>query len=358
MFKPMLQMSSGFFFRNVAMSNNGECTVRKVMYSDCVSKRRDFIRGRLRKSVLKSAFLATATIGLIGGSAFAADLPTRKGPPIAPVYVPPPFTWTGFYVGLNAGGAWTSGNSNNNFGFPFVGAVPFGGTSIPVATSGSSNRSGFIGGGQVGYNYQFGIGSGFVLGGEADIDWANISRNNSNNVLFGSFTLPQFPGTLFTPSNVAARNNSNSQYIGTVRLRAGYAWDRILVYATGGLAYGGVNNNNNVGSALTATTLSCAVCVVPGTGGATNVTGVPVNTVFATQGGHSSSTKTGWTVGGGVEYAFTPNWTVKGEYLYENFGHSNSAPGFLLPGAAAVFNNSNRSINVNIARVGLNYKFW
>jgi opacity protein-like surface antigen len=156
------------------------------MYSDCVSKRRDFFRGRLRKSVLKSAFLATATIGLIGGSAFAADLPTRKGPPIAPVYVPPPFTWTGFYVGVNAGGAWTNGNNNNNnFGFPFVGAVPFGGTSIPFATSGSSNRSGFIGGGQVGYNYQFGIGSGFVLGGEADIDWANINRKN-NNLLFGS----------------------------------------------------------------------------------------------------------------------------------------------------------------------------
>ena len=72
----------------------------------------------------------------------------------------------------------------------------------------------------------------------------------------------------------------------------------------------------------------------------------------------SSSTKAGWTVGGGVEYAFTPNWTVKGEYLYENFGHVNSAPGFFLPGVATAFNNSNRSINVNIVRVGLNYKFW
>src|SRR4029077_9936994 len=97
MFKPMLQMSSGFFSRNVAMSNNGECTVRKVMYSDCVSKRRDFIRGRLRKSVLKSAFLATGTIALHGGSPFAAELPTRQFPPIVPDYVPPPFTWTGFY---------------------------------------------------------------------------------------------------------------------------------------------------------------------------------------------------------------------------------------------------------------------
>lgn len=329
------------------------------MYSDCVSKRRNFFGSRLRKGVLKSAVLATATLGLLGSSAFAADLPTRKGPPIAPVYVPPPFTWTGFYVGLNAGGGWASRSNNNNLGFPFFGAVPFGGSSIPFATSGNGgNQSGFIGGVQAGYNYQFGIGSGFVLGAETDIDWANINRNKNSGPLFGSFTLPQFPGTLFTPSNIATTSRNNNQYIGTVRLRAGYAWDRILVYATGGLAYGGVNNQNNVGSALTATTLSCAVCVVPGTGGATNVTGVPVNTVFATQGGRSSSTKTGWTIGGGVEYAFTPNWTVKGEYLYENFGHSNSAPGFVLPGAAAIFNNSNRSLNVNIARVGLNYKFW
>ena len=272
-------------------------------------------------SRLKTFGIAAGAISLLAGSALAADLPTRKGPPIAPVYIPPPFTWTGFYVGVNAGGGWASRNNNNNLGFPFVGALPFGG-GIPFATSGNGgNQSGFIGGVQAGYNYQFGIGSGFVIGGETDIDWANINRNHSNNVAFGSFTLPQFPGTLFTPSNVATTSRNNNQYIGTVRLRAGYAWDRILVYATGGLAYGGVNNQNNVGSALTATTLSCIVCVVPGTGGATNVTGVPVNTVFATQGGRSSSTKTGWTIGGGVEYAFTPNWTVKGEYLYENFGH-------------------------------------
>src|SRR5689334_2213601 len=132
------------------------------MYSDCVSKRRNFFGGRLRQGVLKSAFLATATLGLIGGSAFAADLPTRKGPPVAPVYVPPAFTWTGFYVGLNAGGAWVNNNHDDNFGFPFVGAVPVGGTFIPFATSGgSSNRVGFIGGVQAGYNYQFGYGSGF-----------------------------------------------------------------------------------------------------------------------------------------------------------------------------------------------------
>ena len=195
-------------------------------------------------SRLKTFGIAAGAISLLAGSALAADLPTRKGPPIAPVYVPPPFTWTGFYAGVNAGGGWASRNNNNNLGFPFVGAVPFGGSSIPFATSGNGgNQSGFIGGVQAGYNYQFGIGSGFVIGGETDIDWANINRNHSNNLLIGSFTLPQFPGTLFTPSNVATTSRNNNQYIGTVRLRAGYAWDRILVYATGGLAYGGVQQS-------------------------------------------------------------------------------------------------------------------
>ena len=356
MFKRMLQMSSVLFFRDVAMISNGEFTVRKVMYSDCVSKRRNFFGG-LRKGVLKSAFLATATLGLLGSSAFAADLPTRKGPPIAPVYVPPAFTWTGFYVGVNAGYGWTNNNNNNNLGFPFVGAVPVGGTFIPFASGGSSNRGGFVGGVQAGYNYQFGYGSGFVIGAETDIDWADINRNHNNNgLLIGSFTLPQFPGTIFTPSNVATTvHSNNNQYIGTVRLRAGYAFDRFLVYATGGLAYGGVvNNNNQFGSAIIATTAPGAV--IPTTG---VIALTPTQTVIGSGiTSHSSSTKAGWTVGGGVEYAFTPNWTVKGEYLYENFGHVNSAPGFFLPGVATAFNNSNRSINVNIVRVGLNYKFW
>lgn len=355
MFKRMLQMSSAVSFRNVAMTNNGECTVRKVMYSDCVSKRRNFFGGRLRKGVLKSAFLATAALGLVGSSAFAADLPTRKGPPIAPVYVPPAFTWTGFYVGVNAGYAWVNNDRNNNLGFPFVGAVPIGGTFIPVASSGSSNRGGFTGGVQAGYNYQFGLGSGFVLGAEADIDWADINRNRNSGVLFGSFTLPQFPGTVFTPSGIATTHNSNNQYIGTVRLRAGYAFDRFLVYATGGLAYGGVvNNNNTSGTAIVATTAPGAV--IPTTG---VIALTPTQTIIGNGiSSRSSSTRAGWTLGAGVEYAFTPNWTVKAEYLFEDFGHVHSAPGFFLPGVATAFNNSNRDIQVNVVRVGLNYKFW
>jgi outer membrane immunogenic protein len=204
---------------------------------------------------VKKILLVAMSATLLAGTAFAADLPTRKGPPVAPVYIPPAFTWTGFYVGVNAGGAWENNGNNNNF-FP-VGAVPVNGTFFPVASNGG-NRSGFIGGVQGGYNYQFTPGAGFVLGVEADIDWADIGHNHNGAGLFTSFTVPQFPGTVFSPSGLAAAtHNNNNQWNGTVRLRAGYAWDRFLVYATGGLAYGAISNNGNgFGAGLIATTAS------------------------------------------------------------------------------------------------------
>jgi outer membrane immunogenic protein len=304
----------------------------------------------MRKLLLAST--AVAMLSGVGG-AFAADLPTRKGPPMAPVYIPPAFSWTGFYVGVNAGYGWlNTNNNNNNFGgFPFFGAVPVAGGFVPIATSGNNGNGGFVGGIQGGYNYQFTPGAGFVLGIEADIDYADLGRK-TNSVVVGSFTLPQFPGTVFTPSNLlGASRSNNNQYIGTVRLRAGYAWDRFLVYGTGGLAYGGIRNNGNgFGGGFTATTAAGFVNPVSGAAGP--------STAFlgaATTG--NSSTRTGWTLGVGGEYAFTNNWTVKAEYLYMNFGSGNNAPGIFLPGAAAVLNN-NKSRDVNIVRVGLNYKFW
>ncbi len=301
---------------------------------------------------MRKLLVASAVMGMLSGmgGAFAADLPTRKGPPVAPVYIPPAFSWTGFYVGLNAGYGWLNSNRNNS-GFPFVGAVPVGGTFLPVASSGNNNNGGFVGGIQGGYNYQFTPGAGFVLGLEADIDYADLGRKN-NSLVVGSFTLPQFPGTVFTPTNLlGSSRKNNNQYIGTVRLRAGYAWDRFLVFATGGLAYGGVNNNGNgFGGAFTATTAPGFINPINGLPGPTSALLGGVTT-------RSSSTRAGWTIGGGVEYAVWQNWTVKAEYLYANFGNGKTAPGIFLPGVAAVINN-NRSRDVNMVRLGVNYKFW
>jgi len=299
---------------------------------------------------MRAIVLSLAGLGMLAaGAATAADLPIRKGPPVAPVYVPPPFTWTGFYVGVNAGYGWNNNHDDNNF-LPIGAVTVGGGTFFPVSSNGG--RGGFLGGVQAGYNYQFTPGAGFVVGIEADIDWADFGRNNNNGLLFTSFTVPQFPGTVFSPSGLAASTHSNNnQWFGTARLRAGYAWDRFLVYGTGGLAYGSVSNNGNgFGGGLIATTARGFVNPVSGVAG-------PSTAFLGTVGSGGSREKVGWTLGVGAEYAFTYNWTIKAEYLYANFGNARSAPGFLFPGTAVVFNSQNRQLDVNVIRLGVNYKF-
>jgi outer membrane immunogenic protein len=302
---------------------------------------------------MRKLLLASTAIAMLSavGAASAADLPTRKGPPIAPVYVPPVFTWTGFYVGANAGYGWRNNNNNDGGFLPLNAVIVGGGGFFPVSSGGGSG--GFLGGVQAGYNYQFSPGAGFVVGAEADIDWANFGRNNSNNgALFTSFSLPQFPGTTFSPSGLAVSTHSNNnQWFGTLRLRAGYAWDRFLVYGTGGLAYGSIRNNGNgFGGGFIATTTAGFTNPVSGVAGP--------STAFiggATSGG--SSSRAGWTLGVGAEYAITYNWTVKAEYLYANFGSVKTGGGFLFPGAAIALNHS-RDLDVNVIRLGVNYKFW
>ena len=299
------------------------------------------IRGRIARPV--AASLAVLCL-LVPVSVPAADLPTRKAP-VEPVPAPVGYNWTGFYVGFNAGYGWSNSNKQSNNVFPFVGAVPVNGF-IPVS---GNNDGGFVGGFQGGFNYEFGIDRGFVLGVEADIDHANLGRS-TNNVLLGPFTLPQFPGTTFTP--LAPLRGDSSHYIGTVRLRAGYAWDRLLVYGAGGVAFGSLRNNGNgFGGGFSETTTAgnfdpVAQAIVAND--TTNFIGAVTR---------NSGTHTGWTLGLGGEYAFWNNWSVKAEYIYANFGNSNTAPAFVLPGVVAVANNA-RGRNENIVRMGVDLKFW
>ncbi|MBV8426937.1 MAG: porin family protein [Hyphomicrobiales bacterium] len=277
---------------------------------------------------MKKFLLATTALAMSGIAASAADLPTRKGAPIAPAYIPA-FTWTGFYAGLNAGVGWAN-NSNNNLP---IGAIPVGG----FVPSSSNNNAGFVGGGQVGYNYQFGLGQGVVIGGEADIQYVGIDARH-NQV---PFTFANTPGTTFFQGS----GRSNGNFLGTVRARLGYGWDRVLVYGTGGLAYGDVGGNRNNGAF--AVTNAGSVDPFTGTVAATNVT-TPL-------GNNGSKTRTGWTLGGGVEYAIWQNWTIKGEYLYYNLGHSNTNS-VLTP---FILTSSRHNDNSgNIVRAGVNYKFW
>ena len=282
---------------------------------------------------MRKFLLATTALAVLSGigAASAADLPSRKGPPIAPAYIPA-FTWTGFYVGLNAGVGWANNNNNNNLP---LGAIPVTG----FVSSGNSNNAGFVGGAQAGYNYQFGAGQGVVIGAETDFQFADISHDRNNQV---PFTLAQFPGTTFVPGS----GHSSGNYLGTVRGRIGYGWDRVLVYGTGGLAYGDIGRNRNNG--VTSVTAAGFPNPVNGAISASTQT-IPLGT------SGSSSTRTGWTLGGGVEYAVWQNWTVKAEYLYYNLGHGNNNT-TLTP--FLIGTNRHNDSTGNIVRVGINYKFW
>jgi outer membrane immunogenic protein len=158
-----------------------------------------------KKEIVMKKILTAALLATVATSAFAADLPTRKGPPPAPVYVPPPFTWTGFYVGVNGG-----------YGFGSGGNATFG------------NPSGGLVGGTAGYNYQIGQ---FVTGVEASLDWADLTKTQ----------------ILLNGSSTSQKVDS----LGNILARFGLAADRALFYVAGGYAGGDVR-----GTDLTAAGLS------------------------------------------------------------------------------------------------------
>ena len=256
-----------------------------------------------------------ASLGAITltGSAFAADLTPPPPPPV------PLFTWTGAYVGGQVGYAWDSGNLN------YTGFDPFSGLAFNTALGGSPN--GVIGGAHVGYDLQI---NQFVFGLEGTVDGTGL-----RNTAVGTF--PAF----FGGSTLEATTKADVE--GSIRARAGLAWDRALIYATGGVAFGGFNTNYAF---------------------AGNTSGI-----HAIDGGHSfyasnsySNTRVGWTVGGGIDYAITNYWSVFAEYRYTDWG-SISAPGiadagFLsAPALTSAALNVNRTLNQNQVQVGFSYKF-
>jgi outer membrane immunogenic protein len=247
---------------------------------------------------------SVAAMALGGSAALAADLPSRAPPP---VYLPPVpiFSWTGIYIGGQVGYAWTSGNNN------FSGFDPFTGTFLTTSIGGTP--SGVIGGANVGYNYQI---NQWVLGLEGSVD--GTSLKNTSAAVFAD-------GTTLT-----AQSTADIQ--GSIRGKIGVAWDRALIYGTGGVAFGGFKTDVTLANT-----------------GALN----GGNPFFAN--GNVSSTRVGWTVGGGIQYAVTNNWSVFAEYRYTNFGSIRENNFGLLPTGA--FFNGNRQINQNQVQVGFDYKF-
>jgi outer membrane immunogenic protein len=301
---------------------------------------------------MKKLALTAAALALTAGSALAADLPSRKAP-MAPPPPPPPPMWTGFYVGLNAGGTWANSNQQYIAVGPVANSGPatYFGTFDPVASaafasaasasgSNSGSNGGFIGGGQIGYNWQF-MGS-FVAGLEADIQGIASSGNGGGSTIRAVPVVsdPNPAGSTFVGTTAA---RGNLQYLGTVRGRLGWlAMPTLLLYGTGGLAYGGVSLNTG-----TMVYNSAYLGTTPG-----------INPSFG--GVNFSNTQVGWTAGGGVEWMFMPNWSVKAEYLYYDLGTvtQNFAMPYSDTFGTAVFGGQARArVNGNIVRAGVNYHF-
>jgi outer membrane immunogenic protein len=236
-----------------------------------------------------SALVGAASLIAVSGAS-AADIPQPTYR--APALVAPTLSWTGFYIGGNAGYAWSDQTL----------------TVSGAASSGSikSTLNGFIGGGQIGYNWQ--APNNFVFGVEADIQGSSAKDTST--------------GTL-TILGVAVSTTSTSKldYLGTVRGRMGYSYyGSWMLYFTGGWAYGGANST------------------VTGTGGGVSV--------IATG---SRSRTDGWTLGGGVEWMLSPNWIAGVEYLYVNFSGNSATT------AGVTF--STNDLTANIVRGRISYKF-
>jgi outer membrane immunogenic protein len=251
-----------------------------------------------------------------------------RRPPALP---PPVFTWTGFYAGLNAG--YTFGGSNSvevktASGVGIAGIQPFSDAVAASATDVLSLRnSGFIGGGQVGYNLQFA--NSWLVGIEADIQGTGA---RSSDGAIGTVPVAGVPPSILqAQSNISV--NTAVDYLGTVRGRLGFlVTPALLIFGDGGFAYGGVHEGVDIVSTFPPT-------------------GLGTTPAF----GSFTSTRTGWTAGGGLEWMFSPNWSLKAEYLYYDLGRATFDPGLTFFSAgSAIFTDlpvASTRFNGHIVRV-------
>jgi outer membrane immunogenic protein len=269
---------------------------------------------------MRKVFLGAALFTLFAGPSIAADIarPVYKAAPV----VAPAYNWTGFYVGVNAGWAWSDSDLRLTPNAPLTAPGGLGDTiALLVANQPTRRRAdGFTGGGQIGYNWQT---DNWVFGWEADFNYIDLKHNFN----FAS-------GIPAASTTVGLTGEFSADWFATLRARVGWASGPWLAYVTGGLA-------------VSRLTLVEAVNVTTGAGpGVFNAS--------------KTDTKWGWTIGGGLEWAIGPQWTAKVEYLYVDFGDINAvgpvsgaiAP--LIPGAAVSYH---ADLTASIVRVGLNYRF-
>jgi outer membrane immunogenic protein len=289
---------------------------------------------------MKRFFLGAIAAAAIAAPALAADPPARTYTK-APVIVATPYSWTGFYAGVNAGYGWENTRTDYSYastpapappGFEDVfgpgGPLNIGGGSAVAsalaqgflpASLGNKQAGVFTAGGQAGYNAQF---NQFVLGVETDLNWMNSAVKTTG------FVAP--PNGIIT--NVSS-SSAGLRWLGTLRGRAGFAVDRALFYVTGGLAYGDARASSN----------------------ASNFDGTNTD-LYA---GSVSGIRVGYAVGAGLEYAVTNNISLKGEYLYYNLGSASYsvAAANIFAAGEGIFTTASQKFDGSIVRVGLNYKW-
>ncbi len=267
----------------------------------------------MKKSLyLGASMLAIAAAAIVPAS--AADM--YRGEPggykDGPAYVPAN-AWTGFYIGANGGYGWSAGNAKVSA----AASTPVESAMLSNSAAKNFDSNGGFGGGQIGYNWQHGQ---LVLGVEADLQGAGINGNGTEVTNAGRVI-------------TTASARSSLDWFGTVRGRLGYAFDHTLVYATGGLAFGGVNDRLSL--------------TVDDTGNGGRV---------LSDSAKKDTTRTGFALGGGIEYALTPAWSLKGEYQYIDLGSSDLTATATNPNTG---NSGTGSVTVDhtyhTARVGLNY---
>jgi outer membrane immunogenic protein len=251
---------------------------------------------------MRTFILAGTSILALSTAALSADMAVK-----APVRAATPFTWTGGYLGVNAG--WVRGSTDLSWSPTTTGGPAFQSAFVAATTSGNTT-TGFTAGGQIGYNWQTGN---IVMGIEGDLNATDLS--GSRRFLL---TIPGF--TLDTVNQIF-----QSSWLATLRGRVGFTADRFLVYGTGGLALANVSTTDTYASITFGDTFTNS----------------------------SSQVRAGWSAGGGVEYAFTGNWSGKLEYIHADLG-TVSYTLLGTGGTTSPFTASHR-IREDIVRVGASY---
>jgi outer membrane immunogenic protein len=289
--------------------------------------------------IMKKLLLASVAVAAIGatGSAGAADLPVYKAPPV----VVPVWSWTGFYVGGSLGGeladtTWTATSLTDTPVASGVGTRVFDLASLTR----TYDPSGFRGGGYVGYNWQFQ--KNWLVGIEGDIAWADGTQTAVG--LPGCGATACTAGFLPVPGT-ASHDSASVRMLGDASVRGRLGWlpaPNLLFYGTGGVAWERIESTG-----------SCAPFTVSAYCNELFSQNLPGQTIT------NATTRTGWTVGGGVEGRVYGNWVARGEYRYADFGTLNEVFPFLSP-AGLVPDNTYRyqlSLHTHIVSVGLAYKF-